>query len=49
MKNNSQTTIRKEDLFVPFWELEGLDDEDDRPDANEDVLSAETGENDDIM
>ena len=49
LKNNSQTTIRKEDLFIPFWELEGLDDEDDRPDANEDVLSGETGENDDIM
>ena len=49
LKNNSQTTIRKEDLFIPFWELEGLDDEDDRPDAREDVLSAETGENDDIM
>ena len=49
LKNNSQTTIRKEDLFIPFWELEGLDDEDDRADVNEDVLSAETGENDDIM
>jgi hypothetical protein len=49
LKNNSETIIRKEDLFIPFWELEGLDDEDDRADVNEDVLSAETGENDDIM
>lgn len=49
MKNNSQTTIRKEDLFVPFWELEGLDDDDDCSDAKKDVLSSENGENDDIM
>lgn len=48
LKNNSETTIRKEDLFVPFWELEGLDD-DDCSDAKKDVLSSENGENDDIM
>lgn len=26
LKNNSESTIRKEDLFVPFWEVEGLAD-----------------------
>lgn len=26
LKNNSECTIRKEDLFVPFWVVEGLDD-----------------------
>ena len=48
LKNNSETTIRKEDLFVPFWELEGLDD-DDCSDAKKDVPSSENGENDNIM
>ncbi len=26
LKNNSECTIRKEDLFRPFWEVEGEDD-----------------------
>lgn len=26
LKNNSESTIRKEDLFVPFWVVEGLED-----------------------
>lgn len=27
LKNNSQITIDPNDLFVPFWEIEGVTDE----------------------
>ena len=27
LKNNTEITLQKEDLFVPFWEVEGSEDE----------------------
>lgn len=33
LKNNSESTIAPEDLFVPFWVVEGLEDEDERSDT----------------
>jgi hypothetical protein len=49
LKNNSEITLRREDMFIPFWEVEGLDDEDEQSDAQENVLLSEKDENGDIM